>query len=182
MNHLVFFDAISSKEYEGQENRKVEYLSHPPEMGNQVSMGGQRLWTIVGVDPYLHPDNPEEVIYLAHCTVDPQQIESVDRSSWFRVKAYQNREPNLQLFLGEGVLLHVNRDLIGGKPEVGYLLPQYNVKEHTVSSKPWGIASVISYFPSAGVNQPCYLAVHICQCVYVPEALQSDAVNWLVNA
>jgi hypothetical protein len=98
------------------------------------------------------------------------------------VKAYHNREPNLQLFLGEGVLLHVNRDLIGGKQEVGYLLPQYNPKEHAVTSKPWGIASLASYFPSASVNQLCYLAAPICQCVYLPEALQSDAANRLVNA
>ncbi len=111
----------------------------------------------------------------------PQQIESSDRSTWFRVKAYQNREPNLQLFLGEGVLLHVNRDLIGGKPEVGYLLPQYNPKERTVTSKPWGITSVASYFPSASVDRPCYLAVHICQCVHVPEALPSDASDRLVK-
>lgn len=174
MNHLVFFDAISSKEYEGQEKRKVEYLSHPPEIGDRISMGSQRLWNIVGVDQYLNSENPEEVIYLAHCTVDPQQIECPDRSNWFRVRAYQNREPNLQLFLGEGVLIHVNRDLMGSKPEVGYLLPQYNPKEHTVTSRPWGIASVVSYFPDAGLEQPCYLAVHLGHCVSVPEALQSE--------
>ncbi|MBD0347362.1 MAG: hypothetical protein ICV63_21585 [Coleofasciculus sp. Co-bin14] len=182
MNYLVFFDAISSKEYEGQENRKIEYLSHCPEIGDRISMGGQRLWTIVGVDPYLRPENPEEVIYLAHCTIDPQKIESVDRSTWFRVRAYQEQEPNLQLFFGEGVLLRVSRDLIGGKPEVGYLLSQYNPMEQAVTSRPWGITSVASYFPSADINQPCYLAVHVCQCVYVPEALESDTSNWLVHA
>lgn len=181
MNYLVFFDAISSKEYERRENRKVEYLSHPPEIGDRISMGSQRLWTIVGVDAYVQ-NNSNLVVYLAHCTVDTQQIESGDRSNWFRIKAYQNREPNLQLFLGENVLLHVNRDLIGGKPEVGYLVPQYNVKEHTVTSKPWGIASVNSYFPIPDVSQPCYLTVYICQCIYLPEALQSDAGDRLITA
>ncbi|MDY6783531.1 MAG: hypothetical protein SW833_13475 [Cyanobacteriota bacterium] len=71
------------------------------------------------------------------------QIESGDRANCFRITAYQNREPNLQLFLSdEGVLLSVNENLTGSQPKLGYLLPQYNVKEHTVTSRPWGIAKL----------------------------------------
>jgi hypothetical protein len=49
------------------------------------------------------------------------------------------------------------------------LLPQYNVKEHTVTSKPWGILSVTSYLPSPQIDLPCYHAVHIGQCASFPK-------------
>jgi hypothetical protein len=182
MSYLVFFENIAGKGYTQQEEDKVEDLSHPPEIGDRVSLGTHRLWTIVGVDRYENPENPEDILYLAHCTVDPQQIESVDRSTWFRVKAYENRDPNLQLFFGDGRLRHLNKNFIGKKPETGYLLPQYNVHEHTVTSKPWGIASVTSYFPSSDVNRACYNAVHVCQCVYVPEAVPSENSDRFISA
>ncbi len=182
MSYLVFFEDIAGKDYTQQEKEKIEYLSHPPVIGDRISMGTQRLWHIVGVDLYQNSENPENVIYLAHCTVDPKQIESVERSSWFRLIAYQDRNPNLQLFLGDGMLLHVNKNLTGEKPKTGYLLPQYNVQDHTVTSQPWGIVSVTSYFPNPTINLTCYNAVHICQCVYVPEALQSDHPHQLATA
>lgn len=182
MRYLVFFDDIAGKDYTQQEQEKVEYLSHLPEMGDRVSLGTHRLWTIVGVDRYENPENPEEILYLAHCTVDPQQIESVDRSTWFKVKAYQNRDPILQLFFGEGMLRYMNENFIGEKPKTGYLLPKYNVQEHTVTSQPWGITSVTSYFPSPDVHLACYNAVHICQCVYVPEAVPSENCDRLISA
>lgn len=182
MSKLVFFDAIASREYEGREDVKVEYLSHPPEVGDRVSMGSLRLWNVVGVDPYSHPDRPEQIIYLAHCTVALPTDPSSQRENWFRIKAYQNREPTLQLFVGEGMLLHVHRDLVGGKPEVGYLLPQYDPKEHIVRSRPWGITSVTSYLPSPGIERVCYQKIHIGQCVYVPEASETNATNQLIIA
>lgn len=182
MSYLVFFEDISGKDYQAKENEKLEYLSHPPVIGDCVSLGGQRLWHIVGVDIYHNGENTEDIIYLAHCTVDPKQIKSVNRANWFRVKAYQNRDPNLQLFLGEGMLVHVNKNLIGKKPETGYLLPQYNVKEHTVTSKPWGVVSVTSYLPSPEIDLTCYNVVYIGQCVYVPEALSSENTEELVTA
>ncbi|MBE9117931.1 hypothetical protein IQ249_18700 [Lusitaniella coriacea LEGE 07157] len=182
MSKLVFFDAIASREYEGQEDAKVEYLSHPPEIGDRVSMGGLRLWNVVDIDSYYHPDNPEQVLYLAHCTAAPLTNPSSQRANWFRIKAYQNREPTLQLFLGEGMLLHVHRDLVGGKPEVGYLLPQYDPKEHIVKSRPWGITSVTSYLPSPDIERVCYLKIHIGQCVYVSEASGTNATNQLITA
>lgn len=182
MRYLVFFDDISGEAYAQQEQAKVEHLSHPPELGDRISLGTYRLWTIVGVDRYENPENPEDILYLAHCTVDSQKNESVDRSTWFKVQAYQNRDPNLQLFFGEGILLHFNENLIGKKPETGYLLPKYNVNEHTVTSQPWGIASVTSYVPSADVNMACYNAVHICQCVHVPEAVTSQTSDRVISA
>jgi hypothetical protein len=182
MSYLVFFEDITGKGYIHPEQDKAEYLSHPPEMGDRISLGTYRLWTIVGVDRYENPENPEDILYVAHCTVDPQQIEFVDRSTWFRVKAYENRDPNLQLFFGEGILRHLNKNLIGKKPETGYLLPQYNVHEHTVTSKPWGIASVASYIPCSDVTLACYNAVHVCQCVYVPEAVPSENSDRLISA
>ena len=130
---------------------------------------------------YHNSENLEDIIYLVHCTVECKQIESIERSNWFRVKAYQGRDPNLQLFLGEGILVHVNKNLIGKKPETGYLLPQYNVQQHIVTSKPWGIVSVTSYLPSPEIELTCYNAVHICQCVYVPEALPSENTDELAT-
>ncbi|HIK33724.1 MAG TPA: hypothetical protein IGS17_09835 [Oscillatoriales cyanobacterium M59_W2019_021] len=182
MSYLVFFENIAGKGYLHPEQDKVEYLSHPPELGDRISLGTYRLWTIVGIDRYENPENSEDSLYLAHCTVDPQQIESVDRSTWFKVRAYQNRDPNLQLFFGEGILRYLNKNLIGKKPETGYLLPQYNVKEHTVTSKPWGIDSVTSYFPSPDIARPCYNAVHVCQCVYVPEVATSQKGDRFISA
>jgi hypothetical protein len=181
MRYLVFFEDIAGQDCAQQENSKVEYLHHPPITGDRISLGTRRLWHIVGVDRYQNPENPEDIIYLAHCTVDKEQIESVDRSNWFRIKAYQGRNPNLQLFLSEGILLQVNENLTGQKPKTGYLLPKYNVKEHTVTSQPWGTVSVTSYFPSSDIDMTCYNAVHICQCDCVPEVVRSDYSHQLVN-
>jgi hypothetical protein len=182
MSYLVFFEAIASADYQSDENEKVEYLTHVPDLGDRISLGSRRLWHIVGVDPYENPENPEDIVYLIHCSLDKQQIKSTDRSTWFRVEFYQDRDPNLQLFLGEEMLLHVAKNLIGEKPETGYLLPQYNVHEHTVTYRPWGIASVTSYLPNPNIAQTCYNAIYIGHCVYVPEALESQAGDRLTTA
>ncbi|NJM59784.1 MAG: hypothetical protein HC849_05610 [Oscillatoriales cyanobacterium RU_3_3] len=182
MSYLVFFEAIASTDYQNDENEKIEYLTHVPEIGDRISLGSQRLWYIAGIDMYKNPENPEDIVYLVHCTLDKQQTTSTDRSTWFRVKFYQDRDPNLQLFVAEGILLHVVKNLIGEKPETGYLLPQYNVSEHTLTSQPWGIASVTSYLPEPNIAQTCYNAIYVGHCVYVPEVLESEAKNRLTTA
>lgn len=181
MSYLVFFEDLTGQDCAAEENSKIEYLHHPPVTGDRISLGSRRLWYIVGVDRYQNHENPEDLIYLAHCTVDKEQIESVGRSNWFRIKAYQDRDPNLQLFLSEGMLLQVKENLTGQKPQTGYLLPKYNVQEHTVNSQPWGIVSVTSYLPSSDVDMTCYNTVHICQCTSVSEAARSENTHQLVS-
>jgi hypothetical protein len=67
MSYLVFFEDIAGQDCAQQENSKVEYLYHPPVTGDRISLGTRRLWHIVGVDRYQNPENPEDIIYLAHC-------------------------------------------------------------------------------------------------------------------
>ncbi|MBP0021422.1 MAG: hypothetical protein J7647_28190 [Cyanobacteria bacterium SBLK] len=177
MSHLVFFDTLSDRDYKAGEARKIEYWANPPEVGDRVSLGSERLWSIVGVDRYESPENTREAIYLVHCAIG--EVEK--RANWFRVRAYRDRQPNLQLFLGEGLLLQVRRNLTGDRPAIGSLLPQYHPQEKTVTSQPWGIAAIDSYIPDANIVQPCYLTVHLCECVYVPEVLESEKAEHFVK-
>ncbi|MGK7926918.1 MAG: hypothetical protein AB4290_17030 [Spirulina sp.] len=177
MSYFVFFDALNDRDYKTGEARKIEYLANPPEVGDRISLGSQRLWSIVGVDRYKSAENSREAIYLVHCAID----ELEERSNWFRVRAYRDRQPNLQLFLGEALLLQVRRNLTGDRPAIGSLLPQYHPQEKTVTSQPWEIAAINSYIPDTRVVQPCYLIVHLCECVYVPEVLESERAEQFVK-
>ncbi|MEM9538168.1 MAG: hypothetical protein AAGA60_01510 [Cyanobacteria bacterium P01_E01_bin.42] len=177
MSYLVFFDALNDRDYKAGEARKIEYLANPPEVGDRVSLGRERLWSIVGVDRYESTENSKEAIYLVHCAIGTVE----ERATWFRVRAYRDRQLNLQLYLGEGLLLQVRRNLTGDRPEIGSLLPQYRTQEKIVTSQPWGVAAIDSYIPDAKIVQPCYLVVHLCKCVYVPEALEADKAEQFVK-
>lgn len=169
---LMYLQPVDDEQLLPSEKPLVLYLSTPPAVGDRVPLGGHRLWEVVAIDEY-QTEGTDESLYLVHCHIG----EVPPRKDWFLVQDCQLRPTSLQIYLGEGALLHWNHNLTGAEPKTGVLLPQYNVKQHTVTSKPWGVDRVTQYLPTQAICQPCYRAVWVGQCVYVPAALEISQDN-----
>jgi len=166
MTHLVFFNYVQGSGYLTNEGPHIAYLTHLPQAGDAVSMGGARLWNVLAVDCYATSPEQSASIYIAHVSREAE----LPRSAWFWNQSAPQRPVDLKLCIADGLLLSSGILLSeSGQPIAGTLLPEYNVESHTISSRPWGIARVEVMAPS-DVAKPYYRNVYLARCVSVPES------------
>jgi hypothetical protein len=110
-----------------------------------------------------------ESIYFAHCNLGA----APPREEWYQVHKCSKYQSSMWLYIGHGALVHWNNNLNGSEPKTGVLLPRYSVREHKVTSQPWGVETVTQYMPSEAVERPCYRSIWVGQCVYVPHVLET---------
>jgi hypothetical protein len=148
------------------ERERVRFQDIPPVVGETVSMGNARLWTVVDVDAY---SNGQQSVFIAYVALDAAEVG--DRSTWFTVESFKRRpQTNLKLFFSEeGQLLHFAESLTGAALQTGYVLPKFNVQEHTVSSQPWGVMKADTFQPKEPERELSYAEVIIGHCAYIPE-------------
>lgn len=164
---LIYFDNVTGSDFSEGERNPIAYLSTPPAVGDRVSMGAERLWQVLAVDRYVCSG---EALYVAHCALIP-----IPREDWWTVAMSRDRSCySLQLHIGGDQLIHTGHHMRGVAPQVGYLLPQFNVKEHTVTSQPWGVEAVHTYHLAEEINYPVYRVIHVCDCVFVPEVVAAE--------
>jgi hypothetical protein len=148
------------------EGERVRLQDIPPVVGEIVSMGSDRLWTVINVDAY---SNGQQSVFIAYVALDVETVG--DRSTWYSVQSLKDRpQTNLKLFLSEaGQFLHFSINLTGKPTEPGYVLPKFNIKEHTVTSQPWGVERVVTLQPKEPERELCFSFVQVGYCVYIPE-------------
>jgi hypothetical protein len=165
--NLVYFDNITGTDFLAGESNPVAHLSTPPTPGDRISFGLSRLWTVLAVDHYTCDG---QSLYLAHCNLTPMR-----REDWWSVAECQESTCySLQLHLGNGELVHTGHHRRGAAPQVGFLLPRFNVKDHTVTSKPWGVEAVHAFHLADEIAYPVYRVIHVTDCVYVPEVAEAE--------
>jgi hypothetical protein len=111
----------------------------------------------------------QQSVFVAHVALDVATVG--DRSTWYSVEDLKDRpQTNLKLFIGEGgQFLHFAINLTGKPTEPGYVLPKFNMKEHTVTAQPWGVERVATFQPKQPGSNLCFAWVEVGYCVYIPE-------------
>jgi hypothetical protein len=147
------------------EQERVRLQEIPPVVGETVSMGSDRLWTVVDVDTY---SNGRQSVFIAHIALDVAAVG--DRSTWYFVQSLKSRpQTNLRLFFSEdGQFLQFAENMTGEFLEPGYVLPQFNVQAHSVSSQPWGVVKVETFQPKEPERELCFSDVIVGYCAYIP--------------
>jgi hypothetical protein len=139
-------------------------FDQPPLLiGSKVSLGGEPRWTVVEIDVYHHETEP---LYIAHCAVDVQAIG--DRHTWSKVRRGKAREISLAVFWSDQDL-GMEWNFTGRSPQIGEILPEFDVATHQIYPQPWKVATVQEYKP---LDLACYTAVFLAQC----EAIELAAV------
>jgi hypothetical protein len=148
------------------EKERVRLQDIPPVVGETVSMGGDRLWSVVDVDAY---SNGGQSVFIAYVALASEAVG--DRSTWYSVEAFKRRpQTNLKLFFSEdGQLLHLSKGLLGQPLTLGYVLPKFDVQNHTVGSQPWGVMKVEAFQPKEPERELSYAEVILGYCAYIPE-------------
>lgn len=156
------------------EQERVRLQQIPPVVGETVSMGADRLWTVVGVDAY---SSEQQSVFIAHVALDveavgdPSGISEGARQSWYFVESFKQRpQTNLRLFFSEaGQFLSFAENMTGSALETGHVLPYFDVQNHAVSSQPWGVERVVTLQPKEPERELCFSVVQVGYCVYIPE-------------
>lgn len=165
--NLIYFDNVTGTDFISGERNTIAYLSTPPSPGDRLSLGADRLWHVLAADHYV---TTGKSLYVVHCALEP-----ILREDWWSVGMGKERPCySLQLHIGNGQLVHSGHHMRGAAPEVGYLLPQFNVKDHTVTSKPWGVEAVHAFHLAQDIEHPVYRVIHVTDCVYVPEVAEAE--------
>ncbi len=171
---LIYLQPIDDEQLWPNEGFQVLHLATPPAVGDRLPLGGPRAWDIVAVDEYQAAAvggeaTGRESIYFAHCNLGA----APPREEWYQVHKCSKYQSSMWLYIGHGALVHWNNNLNGSEPKTGVLLPRYSVREHKVTSQPWGVETVTQYMPSEAVERPCYRSIWVGQCVYVPHVLET---------
>lgn len=167
--HLCFFDAVSDSDYLPDEDRKASYWNELPMVGAPTAMGGHRLWEIVGVDTFHDPAHPENRVHLYHCDIKGRR----SRDEWPLVKRNRERPQTLHIYLGDGLLVHWSVSLEGQQNLTGFMLPQYDPAGEVAYIQPWGVEAIQIFHPTTPENRPCYRAVVLGKCSYLPEVAET---------
>jgi hypothetical protein len=148
------------------EQERVRLQEIPPMVGETVSMGAERLWTVVDVDAY---SNGQQSVFIAHVALDAATVG--DRSTWYFVQSLKRRPlTNLRLFFSEdGQFLQFAENMTGEALQPGLVLPKFDVQNHGVSSQPWGVAKVDTFLSKESEKELSYSMIHVAQCAYIPE-------------
>ncbi len=143
-------------------------------VGESVTVNGQRLWKVVAIDEYrlveqTQPEfEAESVIFLGHCSLEQHLPE---RKRWARVEMYQeNPLTILHLFVTpERNLIQSSIHLYGRRAKVGSHLKQYDYLRREFILLPWRVSRMDTYHPDPDINPHyCYAAIHVAHCVQVP--------------
>lgn len=170
---LVVFEPAHESELLSGELHSVALFDQAVSLvGSKVSLGGEPRWTVLNVDTY---ESVADSIHVAHCAVNVQA--AGDRSTWREVQRGKERETNLVVFWGEDQDLGVAWNFTGRSPQIGEILPEFDVATHTIRPQPWRVASVQEYKPyieggakpyapavQNNIKSDCYTAVYLAQC------------------
>jgi hypothetical protein len=148
------------------EQERVRLQEIPPVVGETVSMGAGRLWTVVDVDAY---SNGQQSVFIAHVALNVAEVG--DRSTWYFVQSFKSRpRTNLRLFFGEdGRFLQFAENMKGEALESGSVLPKFDVQNHSVSSQPWGVVKVDRFLPKEPERELCFSEIYVGHCAFIPE-------------
>jgi hypothetical protein len=148
------------------EQERVRLQEIPPVVGETVSMGADRLWTVVDVDAY---SNGQQSVFIAHVALDAAVVG--DRSTWYFVQSLKSRpQTNLRLFLSEdGQFLQFAENMTGEVLQPGLVLPKFDVQNHEVTSQPWGVMKVDAFLPKEPERELSFSMIYVGHCAYIPE-------------
>jgi hypothetical protein len=158
---LIIYEAVRESECDRTLGERSEIIvwQHPPQLGDEVRMGSDRLWDVIHIEPYQCGDQCLHVAMVARPGV------SIGRDEW---RSSRRREfaPNVSFYI------HVSHDrrviyhgwnMQGDAPSgrLIHYLPTGHETLRRPESSPWTIERVETFLPT---GEATYSSIHLCWC------------------
>jgi hypothetical protein len=167
---IVFFQPTQKYQTIAGESPHAAIVKRIPFVGQSVSMGLDRNWTIVGFDIYCLENI--DTICVAHCTIDRDHLYSPDfetaskRESWSYME-WVSSPLALQLYFLEEEFFVSRLDLQGRSPLWGNQLNKFG--DMVMEPLPYLVSDVRNYEP-INPDLACYSSVIVSKLEQTKEA------------